>query len=73
MMIHLQMLIKQGEKLVESWKDTPIGTDVIVTMDDGQEIRTKTRSEAQMMGGHSPVIWLDGISGAYSLRRVRKV
>lgn len=72
-MIPVKAVIELNEALVRAWKDTPIGTDVIVSMDDGSETRTKTRSEAQMMGGHSAVIWLEGISGCYHLKRVRKV
>ena len=38
---------------------------------DGGEIReTVTTSEAQVLSGHSAVIWLDGISGCYDLERV---
>lgn len=72
MTIPVQAVIELNEALVRSWKDVPIGTDVIVTKADGSLVKTKTRSEAQMMGGHSAVIWLEGISGCYSLRKVRK-
>ncbi|MDE2022346.1 MAG: hypothetical protein KGI71_05560 [Patescibacteria group bacterium] len=49
----------------------PIGTEVIVTLDNGREIRTKTRSGAAIVGGER-VIWLEGISGCYLLSRVRE-
>jgi len=55
-----------------------VGTDVIVTKDDGTEIKTKTRSAAYMLGasgdypGHTAVIQLEGISGCYALDRVRE-
>lgn len=69
--------LKQVE-LVNAWnKEHQPGLDVIVIMDDNKEVRTKTRSEAQMLGacgdypGHTAVIWLEGISGCYSLDRVR--
>jgi len=48
----------------------PIGTAVIVTRDNGDEVHTRTRSEAARVGG-MPVIWLDGFSGCYLLSRVR--
>lgn len=48
----------------------PVGTDVTVKKDNGEIIHTKTRSEADLLGGHTPVIWLDGISGCYALSRV---
>lgn len=71
-MIPVQSVIEMNEALVRAWKDVPVGTDVIVTMTDGTEKKTKTRSEAEMMGGHSAVIWLEGISGCYHLKKVRK-
>lgn len=50
-----------------------VGTVVDVTKDLGNVVRTKTRSEAQVLSGHTPVIWLDGISGCYLLERVKAV
>lgn len=47
------------------------GTPVIVKLDDGSEVQTRTQGDAFILGGHSAVIFLDGISGAYSLNRVR--
>jgi hypothetical protein len=40
-------------------------------MDSGEIRETRTRSEAQVLGGHSAVVWLEGISGCYLLDRVR--
>jgi hypothetical protein len=50
---------------------TPIGTEVIQVLDDGTERRTTTRSEAWMLGGHTPVVMLTGVSGCYALNRVK--
>lgn len=66
------------QALVSVWEGTPEGTDVVVTKDDGSEVRTKTRSAPWLLGtssrgpGHTAVIMLEGISGCYSLERVRK-
>ena len=66
-------------KLVEEWKDVPEGTPVIVTKDDKSEFPTKTRSAPWLLGGssrgpgHTAVIMVEGISGCYSLERVKKV
>lgn len=63
--------------LVEEWKSVPEGTPVIVTKDDGTEVKTKTRSIPWMLGassrdpGHTAVIMVEGISGGYGLWRVR--
>ena len=35
---------KHAARLVELWKDVPTGTDVDVRKDDGEVVRTKTRS-----------------------------
>lgn len=48
-----------------------IGTEVVLTRDDDVQVRTRTRSDAQVLSGHSAVIWLDGVSGCYHLDRVR--
>ena len=50
----------------------PVGTEVVVKRDSGEKLRTKTRSAAWMLSGHTPVIMVEGISGAYALDRVRK-
>lgn len=50
-----------------------VGRDVTVLMDSGEKKTTKTRSEAWLMGGHTAVIMLEGISGCYALERVLPV
>lgn len=50
----------------------PIGRSVVLKLDGSDEpIETKTRSAAVVLSGHSPVIWLEGISGCYLLTHVR--
>lgn len=49
----------------------PPGTPVEVTRDMGEIEKTKTRSIAWVMGGHTCVVMVDGISGGYLLERVR--
>lgn len=62
-----------GRRRCEEWnKSNPIGTPVILRKDDGTEVDTVTTSEAQMLSGHTAVIWLKGISGCYALDRVRR-
>ena len=50
----------------------PVGTAVNVTMDNGEVRQTVTRTGAQILSGHSAVIWLEGISGCYQLSRVTR-
>lgn len=49
----------------------PVGTAVLLTMDSGDEKRTKTRSEAWVLSGHTAVIQVEGVAGCYDLQRVR--
>jgi hypothetical protein len=46
----------------------PVGTEVFLKKDFVVEpFRTTTRSTAQVLSGHSPVIWLEGVTGCYHL------
>ncbi|MGK5050726.1 hypothetical protein [Janthinobacterium sp. RB2P8] len=47
-----------------------VGAAVSVELDGGEFRETITVSEAQVLSGHTAVIWLDGISGCYDLERV---
>jgi len=47
-----------------------VGDPVTVKRDDGSLFETTTRSEAQVLSGHTPVIWVEGIVGCYLLERV---
>lgn len=47
-----------------------VGAAVTVLLDDGEVRETVTTSEAQVLSGHSAVIWLKGIRGCYELARV---
>jgi hypothetical protein len=51
-----------------------IGADVFVKLDGVDEpFRTRTRSEARILSGHSVVIWLENVSGCYLLDRVSAI
>jgi hypothetical protein len=50
-----------------------VGVAVAVRLDGGEVRETITTSEAQVLSGHSAVIWLDGIRGCYLLERVTPV
>jgi len=65
--------IAQLEKQCEVWnRACPIGTEVNYHPVIGRpEYRTrKTRSFAQVLGGHTAVIWLEGESGCVALDAV---
>ena len=46
-----------------------LGTKGWLHMDSGEAKATCTRSEAQVLSGHSAVIWVKGVSGCYLLDR----
>lgn len=63
------------QKQCDDWNEVnPVGCDVELRRDfDDKLTKTKTRSEAQILSGHTAVIWLDGISGCYMLDRVKRL
>lgn len=59
------------EQQVEAWNiEHPVGSNVTVMRDNGDALQTKVTHEAVLLGGHSPVAWVDGISGCYSIDRI---
>ena len=53
---------------IDAWNaENPPGTHVVVTKDDGTNFNTKTRSWAELLGGHTPVVWVVGRSGCVGL------
>lgn len=62
----------KAERAVREWNDkhNP-GKLVAVTLDDRSLKETFTTSEAWVLGGHTAVVKINGISGAYALSRVR--
>lgn len=63
---------KRNAQIVELWNQAhPPGTPVVVTRDNGTEVQTRTRSQAELLGGHTPVVWLLGLTGCHALERVR--
>jgi hypothetical protein len=50
-----------------------VGDDVIVKRDFSGDVKTVTVTEAQILSGHSAVVWLKDVSGCYLIDRVRKV
>lgn len=51
----------------------PVGTPVTLRKDSGEIIETRTRSAAAILGGHSPVVWLDCDVSAWHIDRVAKI
>lgn len=67
-----QPSLRERQAAVANWnRHFPPGTAVQVRKDDGITVDTKTRSEAELLGEHTPVIWVEGIAGAYALDRCK--
>ena len=59
---------------VDAWNETnKIGTRVEYRKDDDSILRTATRSPAQILSGHTAVVWLTGVAGCVDLDRVKPV
>lgn len=57
----------------DSWNTMhPVGSDVLLHRDNGETQRTRTRSEAYICESGYPVIFLEGVSGYYLLKRVER-
>lgn len=64
--------IRKLNQIVAVWNEAHrIGAAVIVTLDSGREFATTTRSAAEVLSGHSAVVWLVGVTGCYHLSHVR--
>lgn len=48
----------------------PIGSKVVCIGDLGEEVETTVKHSAEVLSGHTPVIWLEGFRGCYHLDRV---
>jgi hypothetical protein len=63
------------QRLVDDWNAKyPVGTPVTYyyAKDPLIEPRhSRTRSEAQLLAGHTAVVWLEGVAGCWALDCVR--
>ncbi len=62
---------EQLRRLARFNRNFPVGTPVYLKQDGKlQPVLTRVREEAFMLGGHTPVVFLDGISSCYDISRV---
>jgi hypothetical protein len=61
--------------MVDDWNRAhkQLGTKVRVLKDDGSTIETIATTKAYVLSGHTAVIFVHGIVGAYSLARVTAI
>lgn len=63
--------LKKLQAQCDAWNAKhPIGTAVVLLKDNGEAFDTVTTSQAQVLSGHSAVIWVEHVSGCYALERV---
>jgi hypothetical protein len=67
--------VKQLQKQCDRFNaKVNVGDEVFIKLDAVDEpFRTRTKSTAQILSGHSAVIWLENVSGCYLLDRVTAV
>lgn len=61
--------MRMSKALLEKMK-MPEGTEVSVRRDNGETLITITLSKPWMLGGHTPVVVVEGISGCFTLDRI---
>lgn len=62
---------KQEAKVAVFNSEVMVGARVKVLRDNGDVLETTTRSEAWLLAGHTAVVLVEGIAGAYLLDRVK--
>jgi hypothetical protein len=65
---------QQVKMCAEFNRKYPVGTRVKVYKvldEETSAFEAVTRTEAQMMGGHTAVVWLEDVSGCYGLEFVK--
>ncbi len=66
--------MEQEELLVRKWnRSHRVGTPVIVHRDNGEDFKTKTRTRAQLLSGHSAVVWVEGLASCYSAHKIEPI
>jgi hypothetical protein len=63
--------IDRLQAICNAWNlQNPPGTVVRLIRDSGEVMMTRTRSKAEVLSGHSAVVWLEGVVGCYHLTHV---
>lgn len=61
-------------RAIENWNaSVPVGANVAYRNDRGETVHTTTRTPAEVLGGHSAVVWLDNVRGCVALDRVTHI
>jgi hypothetical protein len=61
-----------NQQEINNWNEVfPLGSPCWVKYDDGSEHTHHTRSAAWLLGDGSAVVKVDGLTGGYSLKRLK--
>lgn len=64
--------MKMTDIQIEEWNEIyKPGSPCVLTLDDGTQVQTATRSIAWRLGSGSVVVMVDGKSGGWNIDRVR--
>ncbi len=67
----MNVILRGEQKKVDRWNaDKAVGVPVTYLKDDGTQIKTATRTPAELLSGHTAVVWVDGIAGCVRLDRI---
>lgn len=71
-MTHRPPTPRAQQKVVDAWNAKyPVGQPVTVNRDSGEQMETVTRTPAQLLSGHTAVVWIEGIASCYALTHVK--
>ncbi len=66
----MKELTEADKALMKLWETFPVGTDVIVTKEDGEKVETETRSKPRVLDSGEMVMMVDGYLGCCPLHRI---
>ena len=56
-----------GERVAAFNAKVIVGGEVNVVLESGEVLRTRTRSRAQVLATGEPAVWLEGLTGSFTL------
>ena len=72
-MEHARRIQEQCQMVRNFNQCCPTGQKVKITNDDKSTFEAKTRTPAQLLSGHTAVVWLEDVAGCYALTRIETI
>jgi hypothetical protein len=73
-MLNHKTRTRRAQRQVDEWNEKyPVGTPVEFWTGarEGQGKQSRTRSQAEVLSGHTAVVWIEGVRGCVALSHVR--